>query len=197
MAPSGDFDSATREAVSAFEDRQGLARRGVIDVGLLRELETAWIAAEDEIWREARTADTAEALTRYLTAYPEGRHVAAAREAIEDLQDDAERRELIESIQRELIRLGRDVEVSGAVDARTAAEIRDYRVSSQQSENAPVDASLLTALRDLERWPPQPGDIFVDCAACPAMVVIPGGEFVMGSPPDELLRASNEGPDGG
>lgn len=194
VAPSGELDPATREAISTFEDRRGLPSRGSVDPGLLRELERAWREAEDEIWRRARATDSAEAVTRYLKSYPEGRHAAAARERLVDLQDDAERRELIESIQRELVRLGRDVEVSGAIDSRTAAEIRDYRISNWQPEDAPVDASLLAALRDLQRWPPQPGETFVDCPQCPAMVVIPGGEFVMGSPPEELLRASNEGP---
>ena len=33
-----------------------------------------------------------------------------------------------------------------------------------------------------------------DCAFCPEMVVIPAGEFTMGSPPDEEDRADNEGP---
>jgi len=191
---SGDLDNATREAISALEDRRGLPRRGIVDAGFLRELETALRAAEDEIWRQAQAADTDEAFMRYLEAYPEGRHVAAARERIEALQDDAARRELIESIQRELVRLGRDIEVSGAIDAGTAAEIRDYRISNRQPEDTPLDSSLLAALRDLQRWPPQPGDIFVDCPECPAMVVIPGGEFVMGSPPDAPLRANTEGP---
>jgi formylglycine-generating enzyme required for sulfatase activity len=36
--------------------------------------------------------------------------------------------------------------------------------------------------------------IFADCDACPKMVVIPGGEFTMGSPPNEEGRSSDEGP---
>ena len=31
----------------------------------------------------------------------------------------------------------------------------------------------------------QPGDVFQDCPECPEMVVVPAGEFMMGSPPDE------------
>jgi formylglycine-generating enzyme required for sulfatase activity len=38
------------------------------------------------------------------------------------------------------------------------------------------------------------GDVFRDCADCPEMVVIPAGEFVMGSPPDEPGRKDHEGP---
>jgi formylglycine-generating enzyme required for sulfatase activity len=33
-----------------------------------------------------------------------------------------------------------------------------------------------------------------DCAECPAMVLVPAGEFTMGSPPDEPDRFNDEGP---
>ena len=191
---SGEMDEETRQAVAAFEQRRDLPRRGVVDPSFLRSLEAAWRAAEDDIWRQAQAAGTIEAATRYLRAYPDGRHTTAARERIQQLQDAAQRRELLESIQRELVRLGRDIDINGTLDAATAQELRDYRISKGHPEDAPVDRSLLQKLRDLSRWPPQPGDTFVDCPSCPPMVVIPGGQFVMGSPPDELLRVANEGP---
>ncbi|HKA73847.1 MAG TPA: SUMF1/EgtB/PvdO family nonheme iron enzyme [Xanthobacteraceae bacterium] len=41
----------------------------------------------------------------------------------------------------------------------------------------------------------EPGATFRECAKdCPEMVVVPAGEFMMGSPPDETRRDSNEGP---
>ena len=191
---TGEMDEATRQAIAAFEQLRGLPQRDIADPGLLSALEDAWRAAEEDVWRQAQAEGTIAAVTRYLEAYPEARYAAAARERIEQLQTAAERRELIESIQDELVRLGRDVDVSGTLDARTTSEIRDYRVSKGQPKDAPVDASLLIALRDLERWPPQPGETFIDCPRCPPMVVIPEGEFMMGSPPDELMRVPNEGP---
>lgn len=36
------------------------------------------------------------------------------------------------------------------------------------------------------------GQIFQDCRLCPEMVVLPAGEFLMGSPPDETDRRDNE-----
>ena len=194
VAVTGDLDEATARAINVFEEGRDLPSRGIVDPGFLRTLKDAWRMAEDDIWRLAQAEGTTAAVTRYLRAYPEGRHTAAARQRIGQLQSAAERGELIESIQRELVRLGRDVEISGVVDASTASEIRDYRESTWQALDGPLDQSLLAALRDLRRWPPQPGETFVDCPTCPAMVVIPGGEFVMGSPPEELLRATNEGP---
>jgi formylglycine-generating enzyme required for sulfatase activity len=38
------------------------------------------------------------------------------------------------------------------------------------------------------------GRTFRDCAACPEMVVVPAGQFMMGSPESEIGRGSNEGP---
>jgi len=37
-------------------------------------------------------------------------------------------------------------------------------------------------------------DVFRDCAACPEMVVVPAGEFMMGSPASEKGRNPDEGP---
>jgi formylglycine-generating enzyme required for sulfatase activity len=40
----------------------------------------------------------------------------------------------------------------------------------------------------------QAGDGFQDCPDCPQMVVVPGGTFIMGSPPGERGRYDSEGP---
>lgn len=40
----------------------------------------------------------------------------------------------------------------------------------------------------------KPGETFKDCENCPEMVVVPAGEFTMGSPPNEKDRNDNEGP---
>ncbi|MEL6978255.1 MAG: formylglycine-generating enzyme family protein [Pseudomonadota bacterium] len=41
---------------------------------------------------------------------------------------------------------------------------------------------------------PKPGETFRDCGACPEMVVIPSGSFLMGSPADEPQRGNWESP---
>ncbi len=42
--------------------------------------------------------------------------------------------------------------------------------------------------------PPMPKDAFRDCVDCPAMVVVPAGSFMMGSPANEQDRYADEGP---
>ena len=41
---------------------------------------------------------------------------------------------------------------------------------------------------------PPPGTAFRDCAACPEMMVVPAGTYLMGSPPGEKDRDADEGP---
>jgi formylglycine-generating enzyme required for sulfatase activity len=41
------------------------------------------------------------------------------------------------------------------------------------------------------------GDSFTECDECPAMVVVPAGSYVMGSPADEVGRNADEGPQHG
>ena len=41
---------------------------------------------------------------------------------------------------------------------------------------------------------PGVGSVFRDCGSCPELVVVPAGEYMMGSPPGEEYRDDNEGP---
>ncbi len=49
-------------------------------------------------------------------------------------------------------------------------------------------------LTDAQERSLKPGDAFRECPQCPHMVVIPSGEFLMGSPDDEPRRDGDEGP---
>ncbi|HEY7245618.1 MAG TPA: SUMF1/EgtB/PvdO family nonheme iron enzyme [Xanthobacteraceae bacterium] len=49
-------------------------------------------------------------------------------------------------------------------------------------------------LRHLNEIALMPSDHFRECESCPEMLVIPEGEYMMGSPDNEADRSSNEGP---
>ena len=51
---------------------------------------------------------------------------------------------------------------------------------------------LASALEEGPQW--EAGAVFRDCPECPEMVVVPAGEFMMGSPPSEEGRGDDEGP---
>ena len=49
-------------------------------------------------------------------------------------------------------------------------------------------------VKEAPRAVPRPGSVFQDCPDCPRMVVVPAGEFTMGSPAAEAERGVDEGP---
>ena len=52
----------------------------------------------------------------------------------------------------------------------------------------------IAGLLSVAAAPKPPGTVFRDCSACPEMVVVPAGSFMMGSPASEEGRSGNEGP---
>ena len=63
---------------------------------------------------------------------------------------------------------------------------------AQAEERARAQAA--ANVKEAPRAVPRPGSVFQDCADCPRMVVIPAGEFTMGSPASEAGRGVEEGP---
>ena len=70
-----------------------------------------------------------------------------------------------------------------------AAEERDALAAKMTVEQVALAQDRAT------RWPPRgAGSVFRDCPHCPKMVVVPAGEFMMGSPPSDPDRYDEEGP---
>jgi len=70
------------------------------------------------------------------------------------------------------------------------AEARIEELGKQQLAMLKADEERRLAEGDLLR----PGRVFRDCPDCPEMVVVPAGEFIMGSPASEAERNDDEGP---
>lgn len=80
-------------------------------------------------------------------------------------------------------------------EARRLAEIaakKQAAAMAQAEERARAQAA--ANVKEAPRAAPRPGSVFQDCADCPRMVVIPAGEFTMGSPASEAERGVDEGP---
>ena len=80
-------------------------------------------------------------------------------------------------------RTRRDNEVRAERARRDAEDVADRarRDNGESAARARREMRSGTVFRD-------------DCAACPAMVMVPAGSFLMGSPPSERGRSTNEGP---
>ena len=81
--------------------------------------------------------------------------------------------------------------VLSAGEYRMEVRAEDYetKMETVTHEEEPTEQGMAP-----ERPGSQIGETFLDCPACPLMVVVPAGSFIMGSPSSEADRSDNEGP---
>ena len=72
-------------------------------------------------------------------------------------------------------------------------EDETFTVRLRDPSNATLaDAVATGTIIDDDADPSEPGSTFRDCAACPELVVVPAGSFIMGSPASEAGRQEDE-----
>ena len=176
---------------------------------------TERLEAEEEDYERAKRTGTSAALGEYVTTYPKGRHAEEARR----LLAEAEARE-DDAAYRRAQAAGTSAAYGGYLQeypgGRHASDARRQHAQSlaqeddatyeraQASDTAAAYAEYLRkypngrhaaqARRLREQKELSPGRVFRDCDACPEMVVVPAGSYLMGSPSSEERRSENEGP---
>jgi formylglycine-generating enzyme required for sulfatase activity len=151
----------------------------------IAEAEALRIAAESLAHREAeeraREAETARSPLAEAKPAPgaSGDAAVAPPSGEEDGKAAADRARALAQKIREEAR--RQAELAAQARAMAQAEERAKAVAAKGAPEAPR-----SALR--------PGTVFQDCPDCPRLVVIPSGEFTMGSPAAESGRGVDEGP---
>ena len=173
-------------------------------------------------WDSIKNSKDPADFQAYLTQFPSGTFTALARNNIERLKSATEEQKVpdrtqvaaitqasIESllelsrserrkVQEGLAVAGFDPGVAdGLFGRRTRVAIGRWQLSGGADKTGYLDAKSARVLIALaaEFVPVRsPGDVFRDCKSCPQMVVVPAGDYMMGSPSSEQGRSDDESP---
>ena len=158
---------------------------------------------ETAFWNEVKASGAREYLDAYFKQYPKGKYLALAKIELKKLDDkeQAERgRQAAQRNQDEQTAwssaksAGTQAAYSGYLGSypggqfATLAQAAQQRLKREAEDNQRQEAQRLAEQQrkqreDAERvaMEMRPGRVFKDCADCPEMVVIPAGNFQMGS----------------
>lgn len=171
------------------------------DVGKrMADAEAARVAAESRAREETEKRTKAEALAREegdkrskLEADAARREADAKRDAelAAKVRAEEEAKKVVEE-KTKVLALKKD-----ELAARLQAESEARRKAEEQAKKDAAERAKADAAKKVEEAPQavtKPGTAFRDCDGCPEMVMIPAGNFLMGSPDSEAGRSSDEGP---
>ncbi|MES2298047.1 MAG: SUMF1/EgtB/PvdO family nonheme iron enzyme [Pseudomonadota bacterium] len=133
---------------------------------------------ETQSWMAVEQDNSMAAYEAYLEQYPKGKHAAAARSAMAQLNAD-QTKQTEDSAWRD------------AQAANTTAAYDAYIGTYPQGKHAGAAKIKLATLKEAQKraalavTPTQAGSSFRDCPDCPEMVWLPPGNFTMGSNDDD------------
>ncbi len=129
-------------------------------------------AQEAADWDRAARENTVESYETYLAKHATGQHADEARSRIQSLKASA----------------ADQAAWQAAETANTTAGYQQYLTSFPQGTYVPQ------AMAAIEKLRPSAGKTFKDCATCPTMVSIPGGNANLGADDNDGDARPNEGP---
>jgi formylglycine-generating enzyme required for sulfatase activity len=147
----------------------------------------SWLAHADERLRAAERLLARPDLAANLEP-TDKRYVASCRHAEQVARARARRNIALVSVLTSVIIVG----LIGLLNQSYLQEQIEWFATIRPYKVGQVQPHLLTAEAEGAL---KPGDFFRECAKdCPEMVVVPAGEFMLGSPPSEVGRYTSEGP---
>ncbi len=150
-------------------------------------------AAEETAWQSAESGGTQAGYQSYLSAYPQGRYAALVQPRMNKLKVQAAERERLaaEQRQQEQTQAAQREEVALWQSAQSGgkAQVQNYFSRYPGGQYASAANARLEQIKAEEAKVPQVGQVFKDCSDCPEMVVLPAGNFTMGS-----SKGGDEGP---
>ena len=188
---------AAEEARAAKAAEETRAARAAEEARAAKAAEEAGAAAKAaEEARVARAAEQAKAAkaAEEAKAAKAAEDARAAKAAEEHRAAEAARAKAAQSQQLAAILPADPRPAPGAGNLAPRAQ-SSCAATEPQAVSLPVDAARSLSLP--EECSLKPKQSFRECQNCPEMVVIPSGEFMMGSPADEIsngLAAANEAP---
>jgi len=219
-APAPDADATVRIDAEEFAR---LEQRKVVERAWREQQEYASAVAELKKkvgWRESRRARAvlaavlvaAVAIGAFLYNHQLEQERATRAEALRIAAESVARQEEEERAKPVPAEPAEDpadrarAEAEAEIAAKKAAANRAHTLALKIEEEArrmaeaaakkqaAARAQAAATAKEAPRAVPRPGTVFQDCADCPRMVVIPAGDFTMGSPASEAERGVDEGP---
>ena len=173
-------------------------------------------------WESIKNSKDPADFQAYITQFPSGTFTALARNNIQRLNSATEEQKVPDKTQvaaitpasiEALLELSRSERrkvqeglavagfdpgtADGLFGQQTRVAVGSWQLSSGVDKTGYLDAKSAKVLIALaaEFVPARsPGDVFRDCKSCPQMVVVPAGDYTMGSPSSEKDRRDDESP---
>ena len=198
----GVFGRQTRAAIGQWQAARGEEPTGYLDAEAARlllarppqmpESVEAALALTREDRRLIQSALTAEGFAPGPADGVFGRRTRAAIGQWQAARGEEPTGYLDAEATKSLLALGTKPERE--VAARDELEAQDPDRQTETESDRERQRQQREAEADRQRREGQPGTRIRDCEACPELVVVPAGSFMMGSPASEWGRFNNEGP---
>ena len=154
------------------------------------QIQLKLLSLKREFWQSIKTSDDVADFHAYLNRFSNGIYVDLARNRIKRL----------EKANSQNISTSNETNLEAPVSKPPTPDEIESLLGLYRSERRKVQEGLSVAAFELvtEEYVPirSPGDVFRDCKSCPQMVVVPAGDYIMGSPSSEesSRRIDGEGP---